>query len=475
MKAIEIENELREVVSRLITEVDLSTKQGRQDINLISEDAWIPILKEVYQCPNLINLNKKQRNFPGIDLGDEQDRVAFQITASTNLQKVKKTLSQFRDKNYKSSFDELYIFTITTKQSSYSQDAINKEVQNEFSFSAKTNIIDPGDILERITFLRLGAQERLLNEFRVILGDVRDKLAELEKNEEIPLKLVSNLVKVEYPNHVFIAELDLDESFIVQMAEERLNYKKKKRKKIGADTLVRLMLAATSNSWQGWVVQENKIFTFLDLNSHSEFFSLIDIGSVEKIESEFFFENELLEYRNLFVWLLKNTTKDILERFKVDYRRKEKMFYFLPCHESEAQRKEQWTGQKKATRTVYEVKYQKKEPSKVAHHKHLAFDLSFINFGYDFYCAINPSWIYTFNLYQKSYYHQDLLSKQKKLEFNQSVRNHVLFLAYFLSNLNVDDDINLRFLNSVALECTGIPSLDAENDDVSSQENNDED
>ena len=95
MKAIEIENELREVVSRLITEVDLSTKQGRQDINLISEDAWIPILKEVYQCPNLINLNKKQRNFPGIDLGDEQDRVAFQITASTNLQKVKKTLSQF--------------------------------------------------------------------------------------------------------------------------------------------------------------------------------------------------------------------------------------------------------------------------------------------------------------------------------------------------------------------------------------------
>ena len=227
MKAIEIENELREVVSRLITEVDLSTKQGRQDINLISEDAWIPILKEVYQCPNLINLNKKQRNFPGIDLGDEQDRVAFQVTASTNLQKVKKTLSQFRDKNYKNSFDELYIFTITTKQSSYSQDAIDKEAQDEFSFSAKTNIIDPGNILEKITSLRLAAQERLLNEFKVILGDVQDKLAEQDSNKEIPLKLISNLVKIEYPNHVFVAELDLDESFILQMAEERLDYKKR--------------------------------------------------------------------------------------------------------------------------------------------------------------------------------------------------------------------------------------------------------
>ena len=474
MKAIEIENELREVVSRLITEVDLSTKQGRQDINLISEDAWIPILKEVYQCPNLINLNKKQRNFPGIDLGDEQDRVAFQVTASTNLQKVKKTLSQFRDKNYKNSFDELYIFTITTKQSSYSQDAIDKEAQDEFSFSAKTNIIDPGNILEKITSLRLAAQERLLNEFKVILGDVQDKLAEQDSNKEIPLKLISNLVKIEYPNHVFVAELDLDESFILQMAEERLDYKKKKRKKVSTSTLVRLMLATTSNPCQGWVIQENKIFTFLDLNSHSEFFSVIDIGSVEKIESEFFFENELIEYRNLFVWLLKNTTKDTLERFRVDYRRKDKMFYFLPRHESEAQRKEQWTGQKKATRTVYEVKYQKKEPSKVAYHKHLAFDLSFINFGYDFYCAINPSWIYTFDLYQKSYFHQDLLSKQKKLEFNQSVRNHVLFLAYFLSNLDSDDDIDLRFLNSVAQECIGISSLSAESCEISSQENSDE-
>ena len=474
MKAIEIENELREVVSRLITEVDLSTKQGRQDINLISEDAWIPILKEVYQCPNLINLNKKQRNFPGIDLGDEQDRVAFQVTASTNLQKVKKTLSQFRDKNYKNSFDELYIFTITTKQSSYSQDAIDKEAQDEFSFSAKTNIIDPGNILEKITSLRLAAQERLLNEFKVILGDVQDKLAEQKSNKEIPLKLISNLVKIEYPNHVFVAELDLDESFILQMAEERLDYKKKKRKKVSTSTLVRLMLATTSSPWQGWVIQENKIFTFLDLNSHSEFFSVIDIGSVEKIESEFFFENELIEYRNLFVWLLKNTTKDTLERFRVDYRRKDKMFYFLPRHESETQRKEQWTGQKKATRTVYEVKYQKKEPSKVAYHKHLAFDLSFINFGYDFYCAINPSWIYTFDLYQKSYFHQDLLSKQKKLEFNQSVRNHVLFLAYFLSNLDSDDDIDLRFLNSVAQECIGISSLSAESCEISSQENSDE-
>ena len=85
-----VENELRGVVSRIIIQVNLATKQGRVDVNLALEDALIPILKEIYQLPKLINLNAKQKNFPGIDLGDEFDRVAFQITSTTNIDKVKK-------------------------------------------------------------------------------------------------------------------------------------------------------------------------------------------------------------------------------------------------------------------------------------------------------------------------------------------------------------------------------------------------
>ena len=49
--------------------------------NLALEDAFIPILKSVYNLPHLTNLNRKQKNFPGIDIGDDHDRVAFQISA----------------------------------------------------------------------------------------------------------------------------------------------------------------------------------------------------------------------------------------------------------------------------------------------------------------------------------------------------------------------------------------------------------
>ena len=92
MEQIEIENQLRDVVSRIITQVDLATDQGRTDTSLVLEDALIPILKSVFNLPNLVNLNKMQRNYPGIDLGDDHDRVSFQVTATTSLEKIKKTL-----------------------------------------------------------------------------------------------------------------------------------------------------------------------------------------------------------------------------------------------------------------------------------------------------------------------------------------------------------------------------------------------
>ena len=66
MKQLEIENQLRDVVSRLITQVELATSQGRTDINLALEDAFIPILKSVFNLPHLINLNRKRKNYPGI-------------------------------------------------------------------------------------------------------------------------------------------------------------------------------------------------------------------------------------------------------------------------------------------------------------------------------------------------------------------------------------------------------------------------
>ena len=165
MRQLEVENQLRDVVSRIIVQVELATSQGRTDINLALEDAFIPILKSVCNLPHLVNLNRKQKNFPGIDLGDDHDRVAFQITSTTTLEKVKFTVQQFMDRAYYNTFDELFILMLGKKQSSYSQASVNELLTDQFAFNCKKHIIDLGDILGQVTALRLAAQERVLSEF----------------------------------------------------------------------------------------------------------------------------------------------------------------------------------------------------------------------------------------------------------------------------------------------------------------------
>ena len=165
MKQLNIENELRDVVSRLILQVELATAQGRTDINLALEDAFIPILKSVFNLPHLINLNRKQKNFPGLDLGDDHDRVAFQVTSTTDLEKVKKTIGQFVERNYQNTFDELFILMLLPKQASYSQASVDKLLDGQFTFNTKKHIIDLGNLLTMVAGLRVAAQERVLSEF----------------------------------------------------------------------------------------------------------------------------------------------------------------------------------------------------------------------------------------------------------------------------------------------------------------------
>lgn len=219
MRQLEIENELRDVVSRIISQVDLSTKQGRLDINLSLEDALIPILKAAFNLPNLINLNRRQKNFPGIDLGDDHDRVAFQVTATTSLEKVKKTLTHFVSKQFYNTFDELYILMLTNKQASYSQAAIDQITDGAFQFSTKTHIIDLGDILSKVTGLRIPAQERVLTDFKLILGDINAYLDFNAGEGHQSHTLTSNLITVTPPETVYVAELLINEASVLAQAE----------------------------------------------------------------------------------------------------------------------------------------------------------------------------------------------------------------------------------------------------------------
>lgn len=72
-------NSITQSLSRFRSEVEILNSSSLYDINLHSENILIPLLNELFQL-NLENANKTKKNYPGIDLIDVENRVAFQVT-----------------------------------------------------------------------------------------------------------------------------------------------------------------------------------------------------------------------------------------------------------------------------------------------------------------------------------------------------------------------------------------------------------
>ncbi|SEI96021.1 hypothetical protein SAMN05518849_1022 [Sphingobium sp. AP50] len=461
MRQLEIENQLRDLVSRIIVQVELATAQGRTDINLALEDAFIPILKSVYNLPHLVNLNRKHKNFPGIDLGDDHDRVAFQLTSTTTLDKVKFTVRQFMERSYFNSFDELFILMLARKQSSYSQASVNELLTDQFAFNCKKHIIDLTDLLGLVAGLRLAAQERVLDEFRRILGEVDAYVSFSSESIAAPTAITTNLQQIHLPEAVYVAELTIDDKAVIAQAKAQLGYRGKAR---GRRPIVKMALLLNDVHTDAWVQHDNKIFSFHDIE-RSGLVSVVDEGSIERLEVSDLADSTELDNVNILKQLLSAETREQLKRRHVRMQTKLGFFFFGPTVDGQLERKETWIGKKSAIRRVYEVKHQRKGPTKVAHHQHLSFDLTFTRLGDEWYAQIVPSWYYSYDGYRQSNWHDDLLSQQKRLEHNSSVRNMVRFVAYFLSTSDDAESDLLHFQSLVEFN-----ALDADEEDVADAE-----
>lgn len=152
MKQSHLIPEISDLFLQFSSEVKERGKLKLYDINVISEDVLIPILNIIFDT-DLKNLNSNQSNFPGIDLAsndhlilaNENNKIAFQITSTNTITKVKKTLKQYTDKEFYKSFDKLYIYNLIEKQTTYSkksQEEITKIIDGKFDFDITKNVID---------------------------------------------------------------------------------------------------------------------------------------------------------------------------------------------------------------------------------------------------------------------------------------------------------------------------------------------
>lgn len=85
--------QLSSMFAFLHTYLKYSGKLNMLDENKVMEDIMCEVLNRVYGW-HLVNLNTKEKNYPGIDLGDIQQGLGIQVTADKTSAKIQYTFSK---------------------------------------------------------------------------------------------------------------------------------------------------------------------------------------------------------------------------------------------------------------------------------------------------------------------------------------------------------------------------------------------
>ncbi|MEG1314035.1 MAG: SMEK domain-containing protein [Bacilli bacterium] len=146
------------------------------DLNIHLENFFRDVLNITHNL-QLINLNEERSNNPGLDLGDESKKIAFQITSTKTSFKVEETLKKSLPQ--KDKFSEIYILILGEKQTSYTLEA---ELTSSFNFTKENNILDIEDILKKVMLLPIEPLQTLYDFVSKEVARVKIELEIPDKN-----------------------------------------------------------------------------------------------------------------------------------------------------------------------------------------------------------------------------------------------------------------------------------------------------
>lgn len=213
-----------------------------------------------------------------------------------------------------------------------------------------------------------------------------------------------------------------------------------------------------------WMCHESQIIAFHDLSDSSLPISrIVDRGTVTTLApDEYYGQGE--DQERVFKSLLHYCLKQALFKKGVQWQNKSEMFIFCPTEDGQSKRQESW-GSAKVVRTVYEKKMNRKDPTKVLSHKHLAFSRQFLRIDNSWFLIIKPEWFFSYDGYKKSRYSDESVAWLKRHEWNKNVFTHFRFVD-FLTSIPTEDLFEgkppapypfLSFAKNVSF--SGLPSL----------------
>jgi WD40 repeat protein/energy-coupling factor transporter ATP-binding protein EcfA2 len=185
---------INRLISRWISEIGTNNAFGFLDINRVSEDICAQLLNKIYGY-DLRNLNYEKRDYPAIDLGDEKNKIAFQITARYDRENIKGCLKKFKDKESEK-YSKGIRFLILDKK----KPKITKIQKNNFigiypHFKPSEHIITLFNLIKDIFKL----YDKHPDQFREIRNFLEKEFADRVKEEEKLERQESGINDIIYP------------------------------------------------------------------------------------------------------------------------------------------------------------------------------------------------------------------------------------------------------------------------------------
>lgn len=167
MKRAELLTIVTHYLTHLRVSVELSNSLNLQDLNVHAEGFFRDLLNLALDY-RLININIVEKNARAIDLGDEDNRIAIQVTSTPDFAKIKHTFGGFIKANLQSKYDRLIVLVVGSKKS-YREKSLGDS--STFLMSITDDVWDVADLLRIIGDLDLNklqaCQEFLRKELRL--------------------------------------------------------------------------------------------------------------------------------------------------------------------------------------------------------------------------------------------------------------------------------------------------------------------
>lgn len=445
MNTKKITERISELMSRFRVEVENLNSLNLYDINIHAENVIIPILNSVYGM-NFKNANLEDKNAAAIDLIDNENRVAIQVTSTPNIGKIKHTLRQYKKYKINNDFDQLLIYIITKKQKTYSDVIINEIVDGEFEFSPSDHILDAEDILSQInSWISIPKKQMVLDLLELEFTDEKLDLRKYNlENKDLFVEevLYPNLLEVSIPDTVFVGTIGVDRDEIITSSWET-DYKL--RRSASEKSVINRAFALYDIKYsKDWHVFEHKIISFKQLDSRSEPLSkLVEIGTVEEYSISDFVGLGF-KYEQAMSKLIDCTIQELAFKKGIQWVSKERFFRFRPPFVP-GERKIQWKNKKKATRAVVKD-FWNSDKTQIVYFRHLSFYIQPFLSDKKWLVSITPSWSFTYDGYRVHKNESDLITKKKMLETNNAIYQHFMFISYCLSNKLSEEEEDYTYI-----------------------------